>query len=282
MDTYPLVGGIGFGRVRLSLVFRSLEIQLPKNLIGWDYGTLEVKSPIKAKSNLPDELTNHRIKLRSNLSHIKMNSVDGEDRSWHLKNGESGFLAKRKRYSMPLVIEFRKSVLGSKTTPAFAIFWLKDIPDEEEKCITLQVWKGGKENLQRATTCARYEGLDPGEKPLGEIEITMKFWRGLSGYHKKFAHSGKGKDMRNVMEVLDTINDEIQDVNNAYGIHQSSDSDSDSDDEDAPITAKNPKLKPHTNDSDSASDSDDQAGGSGNPIKRVKEIMAKPNASDDG
>lgn len=282
MDTYPLVGGIGHGRVRLSLVFRSLEIKLPMELLGWDYGTLEIKSPIKAKGNLPEELTNHRIKLRSNLSKIKMSSSDGA--SWHLKNSESGFLAKRKRYSMPLVVEFRKSVLGSKTTPAFAVFWLKDIPDEEERTVTLQVWKGGKENLERATSCAGYEGLEEGEIPLGEIEITMKFWRGLSGYHKKFAHSGKGKDMRNVMEVLDTINDEIQDVDDAYGINPSEDEETE--DEDGPIsgTMRNPRLKPHTNDSDSNSDSDsdDGAGGSRNPIKKVKEVMQGHNASDDG
>lgn len=52
--------------------------------------------------------------------------------SWHLKRldeHESGFLPVRKRYTMLLIIEIRKSSLGSDTTPAFAVFWLKDIPE---------------------------------------------------------------------------------------------------------------------------------------------------------
>jgi Ca2+-dependent lipid-binding protein len=38
---YPLDGGIGFGRVRISLLFRSIETRLPPNMLGWDVGTFE-------------------------------------------------------------------------------------------------------------------------------------------------------------------------------------------------------------------------------------------------
>src|SRR5207248_136122 len=41
---YPIGGGIGHGRVRLSLLFRSVETRLPNNLLGWDVGTFEFKS----------------------------------------------------------------------------------------------------------------------------------------------------------------------------------------------------------------------------------------------
>src|SRR6201996_886422 len=41
---YPLDGGIGFGRVRISLLFRSVETRLPTNLLGWDVGTFEFTS----------------------------------------------------------------------------------------------------------------------------------------------------------------------------------------------------------------------------------------------
>ncbi|KAF4626687.1 hypothetical protein G7Y89_g11470 [Cudoniella acicularis] len=184
MDMYPLVGGIGFGRARVSMVFRSIELQLPKELSGWDYGTLEIKAPIKPKNNLPQDLIGHRIKFRSNIAKLKMQPKDGE---WALKHGgHSGFLACKKRYAMPLVVEFRKSSLGPDSTPAFGIFWLREIPDEEEQTIKMTVWKGGKENFKRATTCSGYHGLEDGEQPLGGIEVVMKFWRGLSGYHKKF------------------------------------------------------------------------------------------------
>jgi hypothetical protein len=41
---YPLDGGIGFGRIRISLLFRSIETRLPPNLLGWNVGTFEFTS----------------------------------------------------------------------------------------------------------------------------------------------------------------------------------------------------------------------------------------------
>lgn len=283
MDMYPLVGGTGFGRVRISMIFRSVDLQLMPEQIGWDYGTLEIKGPVKSKGQLPEDLMNHRIKLRSKMGRVKMEPGNGE---WHPKNDDSSqFIPWRNRYAMPLTVEFRKSSLGPDSTPAFAVFWLQDIPDEEERTVTLNVWKGGKENLKRATTCSGYEGLEENEKPLGEIEVTMKFWRGLSGYHKRYARKEKNGDVRSVMEVLDTVNDEIQSDDDIDGVDDSDGSDSSqsgneghSNDE---STSK--KLATHTNQPDSSSDDDDR---SKNPLKKAKKvttnIMKGHNDSDDG
>ncbi|TVY83722.1 Meiotically up-regulated protein [Lachnellula suecica] len=285
MDMYPLVGGIGFGRARISLVFRSIELQLPKELMGWDFGTLEIKTPVKPKGQLPQDLTKHRIKLRSNVARVKLHPADGK---WRPKrNDDSVFIPCRTRYAMPLTVEFRKSSLGPDSTPAFAVFWLKDIPDEEEQTVTMQVWAGGKEKLKRATTCAGYDGMEDGEKPLGEIEVRMKFWRGLSGYHKRYAQKERSGDMRNVMEVLDTVNDEIQ-SDSDEGMDDDSDSDFNSSSSrsskqngDSKNTSR--MLTTHTNQSDS-SESDGE--GSKNPLKIAKklkkEVMQGHNDSDDG
>jgi hypothetical protein len=292
------VGGIGFGRARISLVFRSLELQLPKELLGWDYGTLEITAPIKVKGDTKEDFANHRIKLRSNMSRAKMSPKEGE---WRPKHGEeSVFLPCRKRYAMPLICEFRKSSLGPDSTPAFAVFWLHEIPDEEEKTATMKVWKGGKDNLQCATTCAGYRGLEDDEQALGEIEVTMKFWRGLSGYHKRYAQKAKNADMRNVMEVLDTANDEKErdDDDGDYDEDDSEYSDSDdgetngsrgSNDTEQPKPTPNSqkpgKLVGHTNDSSSDSDSEHD-GESKNPITKVKNaaksLVDNRQSSEDG
>lgn len=285
MDMYPLVGGMGFGRVRISMIFRSVELQLRPEQIGWDYGTLEIKGPVKPKGQLPRDLKSDRIKLRSQLGRVKLQPRNGE---WHPKKDDpSLFIPWRNRYSMPLTVEFRKSSLGPDSTPAFAVFWLQDIPDEEERTVTLQVWKGGKENLKRATTCFGYEGIEENEQPLGEIEITMKFWRGLSGYHKKYAQKEKNGDVRNVMEVLDTVNDEIQSDDDADGVESDSDSsDSDQTDNENDSNGKSTskKLATHTNQSDSASEDDDK--GTKNPLKQARkltnDIMKGHNDSNDG
>ena len=190
---------------------------------------------------------------------------------------------------MPLTVEFRKSSLGPDSTPAFAVFWLQNIPDEEERTVTMQVWKSGKENLKRATTCSGYEGLEDNEQPLGEIQVTMKFWRGLSGFHKKYAQKEKNGDVRNVTEVLDTVNDEIQsdsgtDGNDSDADSDSSDSDQTSNENNSNDKSTSKKLATHTNQSDSSSDNDDE--GSKNPLKKAKkltnDVMKGHNDSNDG
>lgn len=230
VDTFPLVGGIGFGRARISVVFRSIELQAPKELLGWDYGTLDIKSPVQVKGTLPADIQKLRIKLHTSISRAKMQAAGGE---WSLKHGKKQvFLAVRKRYSTPLVIEFRKSTLGADSTPAFGVLWLADIPDEEETTITVSVWKGGKENFKHATSCCEYNGLHDGEKPLGEIELTMKLWRGLSGYHQRLSQQAKERDLADVMEVLDTVNENQEGHDSDHGETDSSDSEDNDHDQD--------------------------------------------------
>ena len=277
MDMYPLVGGAGFGRIRISMMFRSVEIELPEERLGWDYGTLELRGPVKSKGDMPHDLQKDRLKFRSNLARGKMSADNGQ---WNPKHGkDSIFLACRNRYAMPLIAEFRKSSIGPDSTPAFAVFWLMNLPDEEERTITMKVWKGGKENLKRATTCADYKGLDEGERPLAEIEVTMKFWRGLSGYHKKYAQKGKNEDVRDVMEVLDTVNDEIekdQEADDGDGNDTPDDDTDDSEGSDSEEHAHHTNGKPkklieHAN--QGSSDSNDQSDGeiaTKNPIKKAK------------
>jgi len=293
MDRYPVVGGVGYGRARISMVFRSVELHIPKELAGWDYGTLEIKAPVRIKGDLAQELQNHRIKLRSNLARVKMYAQDGE---WKPRGDRSQeFLPVRKRYSSALIVEFRKSSIGPDSTPAFAVFWLSGIPDEEEKTVTMKVWKGGKDNIKRATTSCDYRGLEQDEQCLGEIEVTLKFWRGLSGYHKRYAN--KNTKIRDTMEVLDTVNDEEQD-NGDEGTsdgHSDDSEGSDNDNSGGPPRARDgpggasdldngepqstrdkirKKLKPRTNQDSSDSGADDDGSSSKNPITKTKSKIA--------
>lgn len=200
-----------------------------------------------------------------------MNSSEGE--TWKSKHGRySEFLLCRKRYSMPLIVEFRKSKMGAGSTPAFAVLWLREISDEEEKTIKIDVWRGGKENLKKASTCADYNGLEDDEQPIGEIELTVKFWRGLNGYHKGFVQKSGYEDVRNVM-VLNTVNDEIDDSDGGHEDNDSSSSDDDDDDyehihkssqnisqtsasTDPIAKATEKRLKTHANQDSSASEPD--------------------------
>ena len=202
VDQFPLVGGIGYGRVRLSVVFRSIQLQAPRELLGWDYGTLEITGPITSK-DLAADLSDLRIKLRTSITRGKMYSQGTDSgKQWNSKHDRPVRLAVRKRYCSCLVIEFRKNSFGPDKTPAFAVLWLKDVPDEEDRTVTLRVWRGHK-LLKRAETCCVD---DLGEEArAGTLEVPLKFFRGLSSYHKRLASNSPS--LEEVFEVLGTAND---------------------------------------------------------------------------
>lgn len=291
MATYPLAGGVGYGRARISMVWRSVEVKMPRELTGWDYGTLEVKAPVKGR--VPEELRGAKLKFKTKIGKAKMYS-DEEKGTWGLKKKkeeeEGVFVGVIKRYATSLLVEFRNSAFVSEDKAAFAVLWLGDIPDEEERTVTLKVWKGGKAHLRRARSSAGYSGLEEEEQPLGEIEMTVRFWRGLSGYHKAYASKAKNRDVKGVMEVLDTVNDEKmggdddEDLDSSTELSSSSsDSDSDDDDfagprrQDSQAEAQKRKMLRKAGESSSESDTDGE-GGSGSGIKAVKKLPLKVKA----
>jgi hypothetical protein len=196
---FPLTGGVGFGRVRLSLVWRSVQLQAPPEAIGWELGTLEVKPTIEPSSNLPDGLGDMRLKLSTNIGTAKM-YPSKKHAGWSAPRHRSHWLAVEKRYSTCLSIRFRnKKVLGGNNA-AFGVFWLKNIPDEEEREIEIPVWKG---DFRRAIACS----LDECGEKVGSIKLKVRFWSGLGEAHSKWASGNP--DLRNVVEVLETARDNL-------------------------------------------------------------------------
>lgn len=99
------------------------------------------------------------------------------------------------------MVEFRTASAMLDYTPAFAVFWLKDIPDNEGQLIKLPGWKG---SLKRAEThCLEKYG-----EKVGSIEIIDVLER-AEWVHSKLA--SKDTILGDVMEVLDacTNNDEM-------------------------------------------------------------------------
>lgn len=232
-STFPLSGGVGYGRVRISMVFRSLQCQLPKELLGWDYGTLDIKPNVKAIS-LPEEMQKMRMKLRTRTSRGKVHSTGHNE--WCTKNKKPIRLPVKWRYAAPLIVEFRQDATLRDHTPAFGIMWLKDIPDNEEKTVRVSIWKGDFDRAQDNV-------LDNYGEKVGELEITLAFWSGLSGYHEKF--SKDDKHLGQVLEVLDVANDQ-----------EWSDWDNDDTDEPQDRSSSNPGLQSSHN-NDGASDTSD-------------------------
>ncbi|CAM1504364.1 Fc.00g019550.m01.CDS01 [Cosmosporella sp. VM-42] len=230
MGFWPLAGGIGHGRIRLSMVWRSVQLQAPRNLLGWQYGTVEVQ-PVITIPNCPQNLKSAKLKLRTNIGSGKMYPQQEGD-MWSAKQGKSLTLAVQSRYNSCLSIALREKGLLGTDTAAFGVIWLKNLVDEEEMELEVPVWKG---DIERATKCCLEEC---GEK-IATIKLKLTFWSGLGSAHSRWASNDI--NLRNVVEVIDTARDNLQDdhLERKAGIvdesaSSSSGSDSDSSEDNIP------------------------------------------------
>ncbi|KAJ7155513.1 hypothetical protein C8R43DRAFT_922812 [Mycena crocata] len=222
-ESFPLVGGIGYGRMQLSLVFRSVQSKLPRALLGWDVGTLDIQPRASAKDNLPSDLTACRLVLRTSNDKGKMHThAEG---GWRQKRDKPVRLAVKRRYGECLLVEFRRKVVGPDHTPAFCTLWLKDLADDDETTVALPVWRSAHKALDRARVNTQ---APPGVEQVGTVELTVRLWPGLSGYHKKLAE--KDGNLADVMQVLDAA-DEDRDSGRADSLYDDVSTSSSSEDE---------------------------------------------------
>jgi hypothetical protein len=263
---FPLAGGVGYGRVRVSMVFRSVQLQLPRSMLGWDYGTVDVKPSVKAV-DLPENLQPLRLKVRTGMSRGKLHSrgrngrvhTDDGQAIWTSRGDKPIRLPVRSRYCAPLIFEFRQDAALRDHTPAFGILWLKDVPDNEEQTTRVPIWTG---DLKRAEDNI----LDSYGEKVGEIEVTLTFWSGLSGYHEKLAKGDK--HLAQVMEVLDVCNDQ-----------EWSEWD-DSDGSEKPGIANNKDTDADSSSSSSSSDGDEDGGNDDDHHKFIPDFLQKDKKRD--
>ena len=66
-SVYALDGGIGYGRITVSVLFRSVNLKLPKNLLGWDLGSLEVLGDEVLVEDISGQLAGTRIAIHTDV-----------------------------------------------------------------------------------------------------------------------------------------------------------------------------------------------------------------------
>ena len=141
---YPLDGGIGFGRVRISLLFRSIETRLPPNMLGWDVGTFEFTSDRILALGYH---SNAKLKMRTGgsvgqIARTQCRSLsEGDGMFWDIakKDGKNNVrLPVKYRYRSPVVFEFHNA--GKRGAAAYSIIWLHHLVDNTPVDINIPIW----------------------------------------------------------------------------------------------------------------------------------------------
>lgn len=209
---YPIQGGIGYGKVRISLLFRSIDTVLPRMLLGADIGSIEIVSPWIDGSNITDEEVKRAGSITFETPLIKKKALREASAGvgWspvHNTHGSTGFrLGVRHRHSSPCVLYFKRDLkLRRDKVIAAAKFWLKDIPDDEAVTLRLDVFK--PEDMDRFMQNACVDEINVG-KNVGFIELRVRFHRGLGKSHRIAAR--QDRDFGDVIRAVQAVGEELR------------------------------------------------------------------------
>ncbi|KAK3314945.1 hypothetical protein B0H66DRAFT_480712 [Apodospora peruviana] len=203
---YPLDGGIGFGRVRISLLFRSVELKLPPQQLGFgDIGTFVFASDsINTVGYAPKDKVKIKMRTGGSSATVKSDvcSKAGDGLSWDIsgdteknKHSQTVRLPVRFRYRSPVFFEFQPS--GKRHPDTFAAFWLQDLVDNEEKDFDIPVWRcnNGMRLSQNYITEENVSTVpDLKIEEVGRLRFRGRFKPGTDRDHLKFVSDNDSRE----------------------------------------------------------------------------------------
>lgn len=187
---YDLKGGDGSGRIRISMIFRSIGMKLEKSLLGYEIGTFVFSSPIVCTG----KFNTRKLTLRTAGS---TRTIKGGDKSegghtWAL-DGKQSYLPVHHRYMAPVVLEFAgitETVPGPlgkmmNKNKNFAVLWLYRLNDNEEQTFTLPIYKTDNPDRLTQNVVSQPDETMALEQ-VGEVSFKGRFSAGLDESHEEF------------------------------------------------------------------------------------------------
>lgn len=205
---YALDGGMGYGRITVSVLFRSIDLKLPRNMLGWDLGSLEVLGDKITLTQNDGSLANTRFRIHTDVGKQSVHRHWLESKSneiaWNLKPvHEDGkalqkrrvLIPVRRRYQAPVRIEFYSS--GSRKPVAYAIYWLCDLIDNTETILDLPVYKTPMPKQMTQNYISNIERDKISADKIGVLRMHVRFKMGMDDSHKQWL---KNNDERETYE----------------------------------------------------------------------------------
>lgn len=205
---YPLDGGIGFGRIRISLLFRSVETRLPPSQLGWDVGTFEFKS---TKIIATGYHSTAKLKMRTGGSTGSIGRAhcqklaEGDGVFWDLAMKDEKYnvrLPVKYRYRSPVIFEFRTGGRGS--VDAYAVVWLHHLEDNKDEAINIPIWKTdkGMRLTQNYITEENFESIpDIKIEEVGRLQFRCCFKAGTDEDHARFVVDNDSRETQETWEA---------------------------------------------------------------------------------
>ncbi|CAE6349629.1 unnamed protein product [Rhizoctonia solani] len=207
---YSLQEGIGFGRMNLSVLFKGVDARLPRNMLGWDTGTVELLSDItitpepNANGRIPSKPTKLRVSTTDSTEILSPKSATLSDGvvSYNLDKLR---LPVYSRYASSCVFEFGGGGIMGGAPDAIAVLWLKDLVDEEETDIRIPVVIGKDLRQLRQNVMNEQTKKTHDYEVVGWLTVKIKLDEGLDEDHEKHAAT---QARRHAFEAYDHVEGE--------------------------------------------------------------------------
>ncbi|KIP05468.1 hypothetical protein PHLGIDRAFT_30925 [Phlebiopsis gigantea 11061_1 CR5-6] len=206
---YSLEEGLGYGRIRISVLFRPVEATLPQNLLGFDTGLLEIRDLcVKLTSDLPLDLS----KCEARLKTTKSDAEEKVSRKNAHTQGDGGVhwspdaatltrVPVRTRYGCALLMSFKDTtVRASKRAgrKALAVLWLRDVADNEEGAREVPLWNAADGDYSRlkmnySPPDGNLDAWDADRervRRVGTVRVHLVFRPGISELHRDLLNGG--------------------------------------------------------------------------------------------
>ncbi|KAI0922964.1 hypothetical protein AcV5_009819 [Taiwanofungus camphoratus] len=210
---YSLEEGIGYGRIRISLLFRPVEAKLPPNLLGFDTGSIELQD-VTVKSQ--EDFSNCEIRVKTTTfpakGKVSRKSAARRDEGTVVWSHESmSGIPVRQRYSSALLLSF-KDPQGFKNSGrrALGVLWLRDLVDHEQGRVEIALWRAKHGDYTRlklnyVPPDGNLEHWDSDKEKverIGSIFLDIAFRPGISECHHKML-GGAGAKKRSTWDAFE-------------------------------------------------------------------------------
>ncbi|KAN0065841.1 hypothetical protein ACQY0O_000971 [Thecaphora frezii] len=218
---FPLSGGVGHGRIRLSILFRPiLGMSRVKEKLGWNIGTVRLlTSPVAcdfvaSTRFTAQDLHGTSLRARTLSGNQKVpahrcrytDATEREAVEWRIEENEFPFrVPARRRYAAPYMLEFRSvNALGQRRVVAMCIVWMQDLADDDVTEERLPIYRSrpGHDFHRLRQNYHHYRHEDEAEQlgveKVGYLRVRMQFKSGLGEVHM---HIEDHKDAKAVMQA---------------------------------------------------------------------------------
>ncbi|ORY07468.1 hypothetical protein K493DRAFT_101449 [Basidiobolus meristosporus CBS 931.73] len=187
---FPLKGGIGFGKIRISFLFKPVLLTLPRELCGFEVGTLEVRR-IRLYG-LTEQFSNQKMHkigchLQLNLAPVCAEKISEptlvtEDTITYADL--SLRFPVHHRYQSAILVRFDKRTLKLSNIFSATQIWLRRLVDWEWTCLEAPINKFRDEQEGMNMYLEEEQAVED-EEIYGHMSMEMRFVPGISSAHEE-------------------------------------------------------------------------------------------------